>query len=1115
MSDKIKRSDLAENNLFEDITKSAREALNQIHLMDETLKSIAATLKQTSNSSDNSASSIAELAAAMQVAKKAAEEKQRIDIAQKKITIDLTALEQKQGEIERQLAKDKKNQIDWNKKVEKGYLSIIGTLKENIKKREEEKTQLGELNELMKKRGSATAEELKRAEQLKQSIAQRNIIIKQQIKNEELAKGSSQQLQTELGLMRRAYRELTKEQQNSDFGRGLFADIQALRAEVESTNESVGNFQHNVGNYAGSMKEALNSTGLLTTGIAPLDAALTKLTEGFGGSKKAADKAADGYKKSGQAASALSKITSMLGKALKFTGLGAVLLLFSSFTATLKQGDEGAKKMNTAMDYMQAIISVVIQALVNLFNYGKKAFAELELGLQKMSLAWSKVFGSNDDVAKTISEINRLEQSVDKINKELSEAKTLSQIWNEEIAKAAESAKLFEDTFKHRRNVIAYNNEISRLTAKFEAAQAIVNDETLSRKEQIEAMKIANKLELQIADNKVAAARAAQQLAASEAAALKLKSMGGGSIEAEEKLAAAALEVNAVIREREEIIRQQTKTNRLLLIEQFDENYKIAVATAKFNRSRLEAAVNDEKKSIERRIELYQSGVNTIKGSITAVLDGFNDLADGLGKNLDLAFKNNQVFLNGTRLAIDNADALKKQLRDLELPASMIDDLVSYFKELTTNQEVINKMNLSVEGLAAAFEHLQSETKVSRAELEGLKQLGDEMERLNTLQFKAGQSDDEIAAIIEQRKTVKNQLEQVNKEVILNAERAQMERIELTIKGLKAETEALEVGSTEREKKEKEIIDNRIALENIKQKQLKRLADEQSRIEADFLKKQADREKQAQKEREERERQALENRKKAMQAAQELTKSLTDYTIQQQDKQIAALNKNLEQQAQLRQSLQAMAQQGNIQAEQSIKSVMEEERKAEKEKIRIEKNKQRLQLISQGLQGYMSALAAGKTPKEALLETTLTTALLMSFLEGLKGFASGTESAPKGLAWTQERGAEIIMDKHGKIKTLGTNTGAALTYLERGDRVYTATESLRIMQGLNPIPQKQAATVMSDTGVIKELRELRDTIANLPTHTAGIDTTLEGIAALVSTERSGNKTTVSKYYIKK
>ena len=55
-------------------------------------------------------------------------------------------------------------------------------------------------------------------------------------------------------------------------------------------------------------------------------------------------------------------------------------------------------------------------------------------------------------------------------------------------------------------------------------------------------------------------------------------------------------------------------------------------------------------------------------------------------------------------------------------------------------------------------------------------------------------------------------------------------------------------------------------------------------------------------------------------------------------------------------------------------------------------------------------------------------------------FYKGTDNAPEGWALTQERGAEVITDKKGNIKTLGNNKGAQMTYLSKGDKVYKSHE---------------------------------------------------------------------------
>ncbi|MCK4501084.1 hypothetical protein KAU11_11350, partial [Candidatus Babeliales bacterium] len=60
----------------------------------------------------------------------------------------------------------------------------------------------------------------------------------------------------------------------------------------------------------------------------------------------------------------------------------------------------------------------------------------------------------------------------------------------------------------------------------------------------------------------------------------------------------------------------------------------------------------------------------------------------------------------------------------------------------------------------------------------------------------------------------------------------------------------------------------------------------------------------------------------------------------------------------------------------------------------------------------------------------------------LPKFADGTDNAPEGWAITQERGAEPILDKHGRLKTMGHSGGDSLTYLEQGDKVFSSKDAL-------------------------------------------------------------------------
>ena len=107
----------------------------------------------------------------------------------------------------------------------------------------------------------------------------------------------------------------------------------------------------------------------------------------------------------------------------------------------------------------------------------------------------------------------------------------------------------------------------------------------------------------------------------------------------------------------------------------------------------------------------------------------------------------------------------------------------------------------------------------------------------------------------------------------------------------------------------------------------------------------------------------------------------------------------------------------------------------------------------------------------------------------LPAFWKGTDNAPEGLALTQERGAEVITDKKGNIKTLGSNKGAQLTYLNKGDKVYKSHEDyinrelskngISDMGSYLNIPQQVTQNNSFDSQVIKdEFSKLAKVISN-------------------------------------
>lgn len=251
-------------------------------------------------------------------------------------------------------------------------------------------------------------------------------------------------------------------------------------------------------------------------------------------------------------------------------------------------------------------------------------------------------------------------------------------------------------------------------------------------------------------------------------------------------------------------------------------------------------------------------------------------------------------------------------------------------------------------------------------------------------------------------------------------------------------------------------------------------------------------------------------------------RNITNLIEEQTDKRIAALQKEVDAQRALRDQLTALAAEGNIEAQQSIKATIEAEREKEAEIARLEARKQKVQLISQGLETYLSLLESGESPGSAFAQTVITTQGLISFLSGLQGFWTGTDNAPEGLAWTQEKGAEIITDKDGKIKSFGSDGGAQLTYLQKGDKVKTASETANIFRAFNELENMRSIPKLDNAGnsydlmtLGSKLDRIEGAIKNQPHSHTNWEEITRGLAAINNTTVKGGDKVINRHYVKR
>jgi hypothetical protein len=140
-------------------------------------------------------------------------------------------------------------------------------------------------------------------------------------------------------------------------------------------------------------------------------------------------------------------------------------------------------------------------------------------------------------------------------------------------------------------------------------------------------------------------------------------------------------------------------------------------------------------------------------------------------------------------------------------------------------------------------------------------------------------------------------------------------------------------------------------------------------------------------------------------------------------------------------------------------------------------------------QAIMAAVAAspltGGLPFSAIAAAIGAVQIAMVSSQKIPQYFKGTDNAEGGLAWTQEKGREIITDSQGRVKSTGSDKGAELTMLAKGDKVFTAEKSammfdnsLNSMLLNNGVVMPKVEISMDAERITNEIKSLANTIAS-------------------------------------
>jgi TP901 family phage tail tape measure protein len=151
---------------------------------------------------------------------------------------------------------------------------------------------------------------------------------------------------------------------------------------------------------------------------------------------------------------------------------------------------------------------------------------------------------------------------------------------------------------------------------------------------------------------------------------------------------------------------------------------------------------------------------------------------------------------------------------------------------------------------------------------------------------------------------------------------------------------------------------------------------------------------------------------------------------------------------------------GNAEAEALVRLQAEEKRKAIERKQAKDNRKKALFEIA-----VNTAVAISRVPRDSgFFAAPIQIAALIALgaaqaaavlASPLPEFAKGTKNAPEGYAKVDERGQELIYRRKQRKLELGQSSGERITHLDRGDQVFTATQTKQILKGDDTILPNQ------------------------------------------------------------
>ena len=1078
MGKQIKRSEIAEKDLYKEIRASAEITITQINDLNESLSHTAEVLKK-----DLKQPLKATLEGIEGVTKSADEMNKVMD---QSIKLDKAKANALKTQIDAETKLEKleqeriKTQIQENKLAEQELKQSKAQNKED-KKTEKLKKQLIELDDEQVK-GKIKFQ--KANQEQKKTLADELILQDKQA-------GTLEKLAAQSRKLRREREKLNLEtEEGKKRLKEINEELDDNNEVIKENSDALKKQKLNVGNYSESIAEATGELGGMIKSIKDSIDNIRNQAQAFLLQAKAADTA--------------SKKVKMVGKALKSIGVAVLIGVLTALVSSVSDTRSGVLALqgtlekfastismagNKALDFFKKV-GLQIQLLILDFESFKEKI--MGIGFERFGVKVKPFEGLFDDIMSE-EEIDKKAAAIELRLKELSEKEYEV---GEIISGVDESImKLFE----YENALAKTGDEIQRLLGEEERLSERAGDATLSfdqqRKAQEEYNKVVTKrigLEKDLADQNV------------DLQALKIRQslLAAGKVYSKEQI--KSLEF---LKNESEWMSINSDALAALSDAKTEQIAKDNELSAALEKNAMEAR-NTDKDDFEKQLD-YAIDAFDVSKSINeriinnekATLAERELLTEETTRLADSAFKN-QVGLveDYTKQKID-FDKLLKMTDEAEIRRTLEKNVLNE-TTLTRILEILKERKIVIQDLA----DIEQETAQKR--IDKNKEIAESIQ--NTEQDNFDLKIELLEKEFDNAKELRKQSfedDKIKGEESVEQLKARLDEIKkIKIKQLK------DTAAFQREEINAEIIEEDEKAAKIEEIN-KKLTNDIIRLDNEAL----DAKKSIDEEEVSNEKQKLEEladlRKQNLESAISVAEALTDVHNDFVDKRIAKIDEEIEASQARFDTLAGLAESGNILAKES----MAEEARLMAEQTRrrenLEKRKQRVQLASTVLQTYLTN-SSDPDIKNPLQKTITDTVLLTEFIKSLPGFFDGTEDTGKNGKGVDGKGGflsvlhpneRVIPKKNNDlIGNLSNDELSQLAYNYQNGLVRNVADGLTLSNDLSGV------SILAD-----KLDSLERTISNKPEHNLEVEQIIDGAMTITRSTKAGNTKVFNRYRVGK